>query len=94
MSMHFTCPECGQLTKDGLTEMTYEVSGIKVVIKDVPAQICPDGHSYVNGYTGESVNRLVNRVVEDVNSYSRSLAPAIKRLSRQLTGTREVVITA
>ena len=87
MSTHFNCPECGQMTVDGLTEMTYELDGTKVTIKDVPAQICPNGHSYVDGYTAESVNRLVNHVVDDVNAYSKSLA-------RRPTGLREVVIAA
>ena len=87
MSAYFTCPECGQPTLDGLTEMTYELEGTKVTIKDVPAQRCPNGHSYVDGYTAESVNRLVNHVIEDVSAYS-------KRLARRLTPRREVVIAA
>ena len=87
MSIHFRCPECGLMTVDGLTEMTYELGGVKVTIKDIPAQVCPNGHSYLDGYTAESVNRLVNRIVEDVNAYS-------KKLAKQGTGLREVVIAA
>jgi len=87
MSTQFRCPECGQMTVDGLTEMTYEVNGTKVTIKDVPAQVCPNRHTYVDGYTAESINRLVNHVAEDVNAYS-------KKLARRTTGVREVVIAA
>jgi len=87
MSKHFPCPECGQLTKNGLTALTYQLAGTKVVIKDVPAQQCPNGHSYVDGYTAESVNRLVNHIVEDVNAYS-------KRLTKRITRPREVVVAA
>lgn len=75
------------MTAADLTEMTYEVDGIKVTIKEVPAQVCPNGHSYVDGYTGESVNRLVNRIVEDVNAYAR-------RLARPAPAARQVVIAA
>ncbi len=75
------------MTAANLTEMTYEVDGIKVTIKEVPAQVCPNGHSYVDGYTGESVNRLVNRIVEDVNAYARKLA-------RPTLAARQVVIAA
>ncbi len=75
------------MTAANLTEMTYEVEGIKVTIKEVPAQVCPNGHSYLDGYTGESVNRLVNRIVEDVNAYSR-------KLTRPTSALRQVVIAA
>ena len=75
------------MTAANLTEMTYEVDGIKVTIKEVPAQVCPNGHSYVDGYTGESVNRLVNRIVEDVNAYAR-------KLTRPTLAARQVVIAA
>ena len=85
MITQLKCPQCGQMTVDGLTEMIYEVKGTKVTIKDVPAQICANGHSYVDGYTAESVNRLVNHVVEDIDAYS-------KKLARQQRRPREVVI--
>lgn len=87
MNKHFICPECGQQTMDGVTEVTYEVEGTAVTIKNVPAQICPNGHSYIEGFTAENVNRLVNRVVEDVNAYSKTVA-------KQPAKAREVVIAA
>ena len=87
MNTSFQCPECDQITAADLTEMTYEVDGLKVTIKEVPAQVCPNGHSYVDGYTGESVNGLVNRIVEDVNAYA-------KKLARPTHTMRQVVIAA
>jgi YgiT-type zinc finger domain-containing protein len=87
MNTSFKCPECDQMTAANLAEMTYEVDGIQVTIKEVPAQVCPNGHSYVDGYTGESVNRLVNHIVEDVNAYARKLA-------RPTLALRQVVIAA
>jgi YgiT-type zinc finger domain-containing protein len=87
MSVHFICPECGQETVDGVTDVTYEVEGTTVTIKGVPAQICPNGHSYIEGYVAENVNRLVNRIVEDVNAYS-------KKLAKYPIKPREVVIVA
>ena len=87
MSTHFRCPECGEMTIDGLTQVAYELEGTKVTVKDVPAQVCQNGHSYLDSFTADSVNRLVDRVVEDVNAYS-------KKLMRRPMGLREVVIAA
>lgn len=87
MKAHFKCLECGLMTVDTLTEMTYELGGTKVAIKEVPAQVCPNGHSDVDGYTAESVNRRVNHVVEDVNAYA-------KKLVRRPVTPRSVVIAA
>jgi YgiT-type zinc finger domain-containing protein len=87
MTTQFRCPECGETTADGSTEMSYRVDDTKVTVKDVPAQICPNGHSYIDGYTAESVNRLVNHVVEDIDAYT-------KKLARPVTRVREVVIAA
>ena len=87
MSIHFACPECGLMTTDGFTEMTYELEGVKIMVRDIPAQICPNGHSYLDGYMAENVNRLVNHVVADVNAYA-------KKLVRQPNRLREVVIAA
>jgi YgiT-type zinc finger domain-containing protein len=81
---NFKCPECNQITADGLTEMIYELEGVKVTIKDIPAQVCPNKHSYIDGQTAESVNRLVNHVVEDVNAYAKNLAQRPGRTIRQV----------
>jgi len=87
MSTPFRCPECGLTTGEGLTSISYVVNDTKITIKDVPAQVCPNGHSYLDNYTAESVNRLVNHGAEDVNAYS-------KKLTGRTTGVREVIIAA
>jgi YgiT-type zinc finger domain-containing protein len=87
MNNSFICPECGQRTADSFTEMTYEVEGSKITLKDIPAQVCPNGHSYIDGFTAENANRLVNHVVEDVNAYA-------KKLGKQPVRPFEVVIAA
>lgn len=69
----FKCPECGQLVAEGMTELTYNVGEIKVTIQNVPALVCPNEHAYVDGYVAENANRLVDRVVEDLTSFSKKL---------------------
>ena len=85
MNTPFPCPECGQMTVTSFTDMSYEVQGMRVTIKAVPAQLCPNGHSFVDGFTAENVNRLVNHIVEDVSAYS-------KKLVRPFQPLREIVV--
>ena len=73
----FNCPECGQLAAEGVTELTYELGETKVTIQQVPAMVCPNGHAYVDGYVAENTNRLVDRMVEDLTSFSNKLPPAV-----------------
>lgn len=74
------CPECRGIIKSGQTELTYELEKIHISIKNVPASVCSKcGRSYINGHTAEDVNRLVNRIVEDVNSFSKSHPPISER---------------
>jgi len=88
MNKNFKCPECGQLVSDGFTELTFTLEGINVTVKNVPAKICPHcGQEFIDGYVAENVNRLVDRVVEDVNSFS-------KKVSKVPFPTREIVIAA
>ncbi|MDE3089845.1 MAG: YgiT-type zinc finger protein [Chloroflexota bacterium] len=87
MKTKFKCPECGELARDGLTEMKYELKGTAITVQNVPARICPNGHEFVDGYTAENVNRLVDRVLEDVTSFS-------KKMPRSKTTSRQVVIAA
>jgi len=69
----FKCPECGQLAAEGVTELVYDVEETKVTIQQVPAMVCPNGHAYVDGYVAENTNRLVDRMVEDLTSFSKKL---------------------
>lgn len=72
------CPECGGVVAPGYTELVYELEYL-VRIKDVPTQICAAcGHSFVSGRVATEVNRLVNRVIEDVVSFAKTQPNAKK----------------
>ena len=87
MKKQFKCPECGEIARDRQTEMIYELKGTRITIQNVPAKVCKNGHEFVDGYTAENVNRLVDRVLEDVESFS-------KKMPRSKTTMRQVVIAA
>ena len=81
------CPECGGVVQPGYTELVYELE-YTVRIKDVPANLCADcGHAFVPGRVAAEVNRLVNRVIEDVASFAKT-QPNTKK-TRQ---TKEIAI--
>jgi YgiT-type zinc finger domain-containing protein len=84
----FECPECGQQVQDGVIEMVFDLSGTHVTVSNVPARVCPGcGQEFVDGYVAENVNRLVGRVVEDVDSYA-------KKVTRPPTTPRQIAIAA
>ncbi|MCK4763767.1 MAG: YgiT-type zinc finger protein [Candidatus Aminicenantes bacterium] len=67
------CPECKGIIKPGQTELNYELEQIDVSIRNVPASVCSQcGHAFIDGHIAEDVNRLVNRVAEDINSFSKT----------------------
>ncbi len=73
MSKERLCPECKGIIKPGHTDMVYDVDNIKITIKNVTANICSNcGQSFISGPVAEDVNRLVNRVTEDVNSFIKT----------------------
>jgi YgiT-type zinc finger domain-containing protein len=75
MNVFFKCPECGQPVEDGLIEMIFEVDDNRVTVSNVPAKVCPNcGQEFVDGYVAENVNRLVDRIIEDVDSYTKKVA--------------------
>jgi YgiT-type zinc finger domain-containing protein len=84
----FDCPECGQQVEDGVVELVFELEDSNVTVKNVPAKVCPRcGQEFVDGYVAENVNRLVDRVVEDVESYA-------KKTARSRSAPRQIAITA
>jgi len=88
MSTFFRCPECGHHVEDGLVEMVFELGGNRVTVSNVPAKVCPNcGQELVDGYVAENVNRLVDRVIEDVDSYA-------KKVTRPPAIPRQITITA
>ena len=84
---NFKCSECGQITLDGFVEVKYDLEGARITIRNVPAKVCANGHEFVDGFTAENVNRLVDRVLEDVNSFA-------KKLPRGMKAAREIMIAA
>ena len=88
MNSLFKCPECGQQVEDDVVEMTFDLDETCVTVSNVPAKVCPNyGQEFVDGYVAENVNRLVNRIVEDVNSYARKVV-------RPPVTPRRIAITA
>jgi YgiT-type zinc finger domain-containing protein len=88
VKVSFKCPECGQQVKDGVIEMLFELRDTHVTVRNVPAKVCPGcGQEFVDGYVAENVNRLVDRVVEDVDSYA-------KKVARPPITPRQIAITA
>ncbi len=67
------CPECKGVVQPGQTELVYELVSIKITIKNVPANVCSQcSQSFISGRVAEDVNRLVNRVIEDINSFVKT----------------------
>ncbi|TAL25888.1 MAG: YgiT-type zinc finger protein [Nitrospirae bacterium] len=78
------CPECKGIIKSGRTEMVYELENMKITIKNVTANICGKcGQSFVSGRVAEEVNRMVNRVSEDINSFVKT-QPEVSRGHRKV----------
>ncbi len=87
MKTNIKCPECGEFTREGFVEMKYDLKGTNIKVEHVPAKICCNGHEFVDSYAAEKVNRLVDRVLGDVESFS-------KKVSRRKTASRQIVIAA
>ncbi|MFQ5455184.1 MAG: YgiT-type zinc finger protein [Nitrospirota bacterium] len=84
MSKGRMCPECKGVVKPGQTELIYELSGIKITVKNVTANVCGKcGQSFISRRVAEDVNRLVNRVVEDINSFIKT-QPQIGRRTKEV----------
>lgn len=67
------CPECKGIVKPGRTELVYELEDINIIVKNVIANICDTcGQSFITGRVAEDVNRLVNRIIEDINSFIKT----------------------
>ena len=73
MAKERMCPECKGVVKPGQTELVYELAGVKIMVKNVTANVCSKcGQSFISGRVAEDVNRLVNRVTEDINSFVKT----------------------
>ncbi|MEW6102920.1 MAG: YgiT-type zinc finger protein [bacterium] len=78
------CPECKRDVIVGRVEMDYYLDKIRVVVKNVPARVCSGcGREFIEGVIAENLDRLVDRVVEDVNSFSKKL-PILQDKMREI----------
>ena len=81
------CLECGGFVQPGYTELVYELQ-YRVRITNVPANICSVcGEAFISARVASEVNRLVNRVIEDVETFTRSQPQVMKT-----TNAKEIVI--
>ena len=88
VNVSFKCPECGQQVKDDVIEMVFELRDTHVTVRNVPAKVCSNcGQEFVDGYVAENINRLVDRIVEDVDSY-------VRKVARPPITPRQIAITA
>jgi YgiT-type zinc finger domain-containing protein len=84
MSKTKKCPECRGIISAGHTELNYKLERISVTVKNVPASVCSNcGRAFINGHIAEDVNRMVNRVIEDVDSFSKT-NPTISERYREV----------
>jgi YgiT-type zinc finger domain-containing protein len=68
------CPECSGTVLLGETNMVFEMADTVFTIKNVSADVCTScGQSFVTGHVASEVNRLVNRMSEDVQSFVKSV---------------------
>ena len=82
------CPECGGEIREGYTQLEYNLDDIRVSVSNVPADVCSScDESFLRSRIAIDVNRLVNRVVEDVRSFVK-LEPALReRVQRKIAIT-------
>lgn len=68
--------------------MVFDLENAHVAVSNVPAKVCSNcGQEFVDGFVAENVNRLVDRVIEDVESYA-------KKVTRSPGVQRKIAITA
>lgn len=80
MSKERKCPECKGIVKPGCTELVYELPDVKITVKNVAANVCGNcGQSFISGSMAENLNRLVNRVNEDLISFAKKQPNVGKR---------------
>ncbi|TVR75570.1 MAG: type II toxin-antitoxin system MqsA family antitoxin [Sphaerobacteraceae bacterium] len=59
-----TCAECGSATERVTTTVDYELEGLSITVKNVPASVCPScGEKYIPGAVGIAIHRQVRKFV-------------------------------
>jgi YgiT-type zinc finger domain-containing protein len=67
------CPECQGIIKPGRAKLVYRLTDIKISVNNMKANICSQcGQAFLSGRVAEELNRLVNRVSEDVTSFIKT----------------------
>lgn len=78
---NFKCPECGGKIQDEPIKMTYSLKNTHITIKNIPAKVCAKcGNELVDGHTAKDVDLLVNRVIDDLERFAKSLALPPKKV--------------
>ena len=66
------CPECGGEVRPGQTKLIYDLQ-YRVQVTNVSANVCTQcGEVFIPGRVAIEVDRLVNRVIEDVESFAKT----------------------
>jgi YgiT-type zinc finger domain-containing protein len=77
---NFKCPECGGRIQNDSIRMTYALKNTHITIKNIPAKVCVKcGNELVDGHTAKDVDLLVNRVIDDLDRFAKSLALPSKK---------------
>lgn len=72
---NFKCPECGGKIQNKSIKMTYDFKNTHITIKNIPARVCVKcGNELVDGHIAKDVDLLVNRVIDDLERFAKSLA--------------------
>ena len=68
------CPECSGMVLPGETQMVFEMADTVFTIKNVSTDVCSScGQSFISGHVASEVNRLVNRMSEDMQSFVKTV---------------------
>ena len=68
------CPECDGKVLPGETQMVFELADTVITIKNVSADVCVScRQSFISGHVAAEVNRLVNRMGEDMQSFVKTV---------------------
>jgi YgiT-type zinc finger domain-containing protein len=74
------CPECGGALSSRPIRLHYQLKSAHITVQRVPAKVCRRcGQELIDGHTAHHVDLLVNRVVEDLERFAKTLPLPVKR---------------
>ncbi|MEW6094994.1 MAG: YgiT-type zinc finger protein [bacterium] len=59
-----TCYKCRQKMIQGFTELKFDEDGKSIVVRNVPAFICPCGESQVKGSIAKYISNLIDEILK------------------------------